>query len=98
MPDPKIAAPYCNTCRHLYARFNEGDNNVVPYHPAVLLAWGAHMNLQAVTDMTDMLGATTSSSKQPRSSCQPAWHWTEKHCQHWDLTALAHSRPAWQQQ
>lgn len=23
---------------------------VVPYHPAVLLAWGAHMNLQAVTD------------------------------------------------
>lgn len=23
---------------------------VVPYHPAVLLAWGAHMNLQVVTD------------------------------------------------
>jgi hypothetical protein len=34
----------------LYARFNESDSNVVPYHPAVLLAWGAHMNLQAVTD------------------------------------------------
>lgn len=37
-------------CRFLYARFCQADGNVVPYHPAVLLAWGAHMNVQVVTD------------------------------------------------
>lgn len=36
--------------RHVYNRFCEEDAWVVPYHPAVLLAWNAHMNLQAVTD------------------------------------------------
>lgn len=45
---PNLSLTAC--CRHLYARFTEADGMVVPYHPAVLLAWGAHMNLQAVTD------------------------------------------------
>ena len=41
-----LLAPFC---RHIYARFCDADQWVVPYHPAVLLAWQAHMNIQAVT-------------------------------------------------
>ena len=26
------------------------DRNVVPYHPTILLLWGAHMNLQRITN------------------------------------------------
>jgi hypothetical protein len=36
--------------RFMYSRFGEADSMVVPYHPAVLLAWGAHVNVQVVTD------------------------------------------------
>ena len=35
--------------RFIYPRHNTGDENVVPYHCAVLAAWGAHMNIQRVT-------------------------------------------------
>lgn len=34
----------------MYRRFCDLDQFVVPYHPAVLLAWGAHTNVQRVTD------------------------------------------------
>ena len=36
--------------RHVYNRFCEADQYVVPFHPPLLLAWGAHMNIQAVTN------------------------------------------------
>lgn len=39
-----------SVCRYIYPRHNEADGNIVPYHPACLLCWGAHMNIQAVTD------------------------------------------------
>jgi len=35
--------------RFIYPRHNTCDENVVPYHCAVLAAWGAHMNIQRVT-------------------------------------------------
>lgn len=35
--------------RWTYFRPRYEDRNVVPYHPSVLLLWGAHMNLQRVT-------------------------------------------------
>ena len=38
------------TYRYIYPRHNEGDSMIVPYHPACLLCWGAHMNIQAVTN------------------------------------------------
>ena len=34
----------------MYARFCKGDAWVVPYHPVVLSVWGAHVNLQRVTN------------------------------------------------
>lgn len=37
------------TKRYEYSRFCHLDENVVPFHPPTLLAWGAHMNLQIVT-------------------------------------------------
>jgi hypothetical protein len=37
-------------CRYIYLRHNASDGMVVPYHPAVLLAWGAHVNIQRVTN------------------------------------------------
>jgi len=37
------------TNRYSYYRPHKKDNNVVPYHPAVLLLWKAHMNVQLVT-------------------------------------------------
>lgn len=43
-----ISKPTC--CRYIYPRHNAGDSMVVPYHPACLLCWGAHMNIQAVTN------------------------------------------------
>ena len=36
--------------RYIYNRHNQRDGDVVPYHPAVLLAWGAHVNIQRVTN------------------------------------------------
>ena len=36
--------------RYLYYRPRHVDRNVVPYHPTILLLWGAHMNLQRVTN------------------------------------------------
>lgn len=36
--------------RYLYYRPRYVDRNVVPYHPTILLLWGAHMNLQRVTN------------------------------------------------
>lgn len=38
------------SCRYVYPRHNASDGMVVPYHPAVLLAWGAHVNIQRVTN------------------------------------------------
>ena len=35
--------------RWLYYRPRHVDRNVVPYHPVILLLWGAHMNLQRIT-------------------------------------------------
>ena len=35
--------------RYLYYRPRHEDRNVSPYHPTILLLWGAHMNLQRVT-------------------------------------------------
>jgi hypothetical protein len=35
--------------RWIYYRPRHVDRNVVPYHPLILLLWGAHMNLQRVT-------------------------------------------------
>lgn len=35
--------------RWIYYRPRYVDRNVVPYHPVILLLWGAHMNLQRVT-------------------------------------------------
>lgn len=35
--------------RWLYYRPRFRDRNVVPYHPVILLLWGAHMNLQRIT-------------------------------------------------
>jgi len=39
----------CLTNRYHYYRPRYADRNVVPYHPVLLLLWGAHMNLQHVT-------------------------------------------------
>ena len=36
--------------RHVYARYCPEDQYIVPFHPGVLLGWGAHMNIQAVTN------------------------------------------------
>lgn len=35
--------------RYTYFRPGDAHRNVVPYHPGILLAWGAHMNIQCVT-------------------------------------------------
>ena len=35
--------------RWVYYRPRDADRNVVPYHPVILLLWGAHMNLQRIT-------------------------------------------------
>lgn len=45
-------APVYNqkTKRYDYCRLNHCDRNVVPYHPSVLLLWGAHMNIQVITN------------------------------------------------
>ena len=48
-PRPFPALP-TTARRFLYARFCKGDAWVVPYHPAILSAWGAHVNLQRVTN------------------------------------------------
>ncbi len=40
------------TKRFDYYRPSVADRNVVPYHPDILLLWGAHMNLQLVTHET----------------------------------------------
>ena len=40
------------TLRYEYYRPRKTDRNVVPYHPLVLLLWGAHMNIQKVTNCT----------------------------------------------
>lgn len=56
IPIPHLAQllRYCCTAaatrRFMYSRFCAEDGLVVPYHPAVLLAWGAHVNVQVVTD------------------------------------------------
>jgi hypothetical protein len=34
----------------VYFRPGWEHRNVVPYHPAILLIWGAHMNLQMITN------------------------------------------------
>ena len=39
-----------DTNRFEYFRMCEWDQNIVPYHPAVLLLWNGHMNLQRITD------------------------------------------------
>eukprot|EP00798_Chlamydomonas_sp_ICE-L_P024357 gene24357-biopygen18818 len=38
------------TKRYLYFRPREEDRNVVPYHPTVMAIWGAHFNLQVITN------------------------------------------------
>ncbi len=35
-----------STGRYKYKRPHSGDRNVVPYHPNVLLFWGAHCNVK----------------------------------------------------
>eukprot|EP00798_Chlamydomonas_sp_ICE-L_P003121 gene3121-biopygen20880 len=40
------------TKRYLYFRPREEDRNVVPYHPTVMAIWGAHSNLQVITNET----------------------------------------------
>jgi hypothetical protein len=48
---PAVAPQHnSSTNRYDYYRPTDDDRNVVPYHPTVLLLWGAHMNLQLVTD------------------------------------------------
>ena len=41
-----------NGTRHNYYRPGQAHRNVVPYIPAVALAWGAHVNVQKVTKST----------------------------------------------
>jgi len=36
--------------RYVYKCLTEADSWVVPYHPAILLFWNAHMNVQYITD------------------------------------------------
>jgi hypothetical protein len=36
--------------RYVYKCLTEADSWVVPYHPAILLIWNAHMNAQYITD------------------------------------------------
>lgn len=38
------------TKRYDYCRLSNADRNVVPYHAAILLLWGPHMNLQVITN------------------------------------------------
>ena len=40
--------PVCN--RHVYFRPRVCDRNVIPYHASALLLWGAHLNVEAVTN------------------------------------------------
>ena len=50
-PQPAREPKYNNkTKKYDYCRFGFLDRNVVPYHPLVLLYWGAHMNLQLITN------------------------------------------------
>ncbi len=38
------------TLHYVFHRPRYCDRNVVPYHPTILLLWGAHMNLQRITN------------------------------------------------
>ena len=40
----------CSKGRYCYYRPGREHRNISPYHPAILLAWGAHMNLQRVAN------------------------------------------------
>jgi len=37
-------------CRYIYKCLTQADSWVVPYHPAILLLWDAHINIQYITD------------------------------------------------
>src|SRR3989337_1439223 len=37
--------------RYIYKSLTQADSWVVPYHPAILLLWDAHMNAQYITDI-----------------------------------------------
>ncbi|GES90087.1 Pif1-like helicase domain-containing protein [Rhizophagus clarus] len=39
-----------NESRYIYKCLTEADSWVVPYHPAILLLWDAHINVQYITD------------------------------------------------
>jgi hypothetical protein len=39
-----------HSMRYMYYRPGHEHRNVIPYHPTLLLLWGAHMNLQLVTN------------------------------------------------
>ncbi|EXX50623.1 PIF1-like helicase domain-containing protein [Rhizophagus irregularis DAOM 181602=DAOM 197198] len=39
-----------NEFRYVYRYLTEADSWVVPYHPAILLLWDAHINVQYITD------------------------------------------------
>ncbi|GET03473.1 AAA family ATPase [Rhizophagus clarus] len=39
-----------NESRYVYKCLTEADSWVVPYHPAILLLWDAHINVQYITD------------------------------------------------
>src|SRR5215216_4319983 len=36
--------------RYIYKCLTDADSWVIPYHPAILLLWNAHMNIQYITD------------------------------------------------
>lgn len=57
--------------RWLYFRPRYEDRNIVPYHPTVLLLWGAHMNLQKITQTSWSLYVLKYAMK-----CEPAGHLT----------------------